>query len=88
MAFTGLQGKKLKLGINQEESFYQGDVLVRNNVKYWLDADGKNSTGDDLTEKVKESLEKHPIKKLRNQPATSASTTTTGTTAADVASGW
>ena len=69
LAFKGLQGKKLKLGINQYENFYNGEVSIRNDVKYWLDAEGKNSEGKDITDKVKESLEKFPLKKLKNQPS-------------------
>ena len=90
LCFTGLQGKKLQLGINQYENFYNGEVSVRNDVKYWLDEAGKNSSGDDLTEKVKESLEKFPLKKLKAQAGAAASTgaATTGGTAAGAASGW
>ena len=65
LCFDGLQGKALLVGVNQEESFYQGDVLIKNDVKYWLDESGKNSAGEDLKEKVEESLEKHPLKKLK-----------------------
>jgi hypothetical protein len=92
LCFQGLQGKKLQIGVNQEENFYQGDILIKNDVKYWLDANGKNSAGDDLTEKVKESLEKHPLKKLKNAPSASAGTTaqagTTGGSEASAADGW
>ena len=91
LCFSGLQGKKLQIGINQEESFYQGDVLLKNDVKYWLDAEGKNASGEDLTEKVKESLEKHPLKKLRaqNKPgATATAGTTGGSEAPKASSGW
>ena len=91
LCFSGLQGKKLKIGVNQEENFYQGDVLVKNDVKYWLDENGKNSAGEDLTEKVTESLAKHPIKKLRqNQGAATASTGTSAATNAKATAqaGW
>ena len=91
LCFAGLQGKKLMLGINQEESFYNGDILIKNDVKYWLDAKGENSTGDDLKTKVSESLEKFPLKKLRapkGTPAASAGTPPAGGSEAAAKSGW
>ena len=81
LCFTGLQGKKLKIGVIQEENFYQGDITLKNDVKYWLDSEGKNSVGVDLSEKVLESIEKHPLKKLRaaaRTPGAGASTGKTG----------
>ena len=90
LCFTGLQGKKLQIGINQYENFYNGETSVRNDVKYWLDEAGKNSAGEDLAEKVKESLEKNPIKKLKAQAGATASTgaTTGGTATAGSENGW
>ena len=88
LCFTGLQGKKLQIGVNQYENFYNGETSVRNDVKYWLDADGKNSAGEDIADKVKESLEKHPIKKLRTQAATTTQVGTTGGSEAAAQSGW
>jgi hypothetical protein len=91
LCFSGLQGKKLQIGINQEENFYQGDILVKNDVKYWLDENGKNSAGEDLTEKVEESLEKHPIKKYRPKGGAAPSAGTTAPaagTAVNAGDGW
>lgn len=89
LCFTGLQGKKLQIGINQEENFYQGDVLVKNDVKYWLDAAGKNSAGEDLSEKVTESLAKHPLKKLKVSAQTANNAGAAGNAEAPKAgSGW
>jgi hypothetical protein len=93
LCFTGLQGKKLQLGINQEENFYQGEVLVKNDVKYWLTEDGKNSAGEDLVEKVTESLAKHPLRKLKSGVGGAGQTASAGTPAAANAqapsdSGW
>jgi len=91
LCFSGLQGKKLQIGINQEENFYQGDILVKNDVKYWLDEAGKNSAGEDLTTKVEESLEKHPIKKYRAKGGATAPTTPAAGGAgseAGASSGW
>ncbi len=93
LCFTGIQGKKLQIGINQYENFYQGEISVRNDVKYWLDEAGKNSKGEDLVEKVTESLEKFPLKKLKASATTAASASTgaapvTGGTEAAKKSGW
>lgn len=90
LAFKGLQGKKLKLGIIQEESLYNGNVTVKNDVKYWLDAEGKNSEGKDLSEKAKESIQKNPIKKLKSTDTSTATPTAGAGTeaAAAAASGW
>jgi len=92
LCITGIQGKKLKLGINQYENFYNGEVSVRNDVKYWMDENGKNSDGTDILEKVTASLEKSPLKKLKGSAAASANTapvagSTQGSEAAK-ASGW
>ena len=90
LCFAGIQGKKLKIGVNQEESFYNGDVFIKNDVKYWLNAKGENSTGEDLAQKVIESLEKHPLKKLRQPSGTAANNAgaTAGQEAAPTGSGW
>jgi hypothetical protein len=88
LAFQNLQGKKLTIGINQEESFYQGDVLTKNNIKYWLDENGENSAGDNLKEKVTESLEKHPVKKYRPKAGTTAPAAGTTTTSGSENGGW
>ena len=89
LCFTGLQGKKLKIGVIQEENLFNGNVTLKNDVKYWLDENGDNTVGDNLTEKVKESIEKYPLKKLRASKQTSAPTTGT-TQGSEVAagSGW
>ena len=88
LAFQGIQGKKLTIGMNQEENFYQGETLIKNDVKYWMDADGKNSAGEDLREKVAESLDKRPIKKLKAAPAATATTGTTATAGGSESGGW
>lgn len=89
LAFTGLQGKKLMIGVIQEENLFNGNVTVKNDVKYWLDAEGKNSEGKDLKEKVVASLEKNPIKKLKAAQAANGATATGGSEAgAAAASGW
>lgn len=93
LCFTGIQGKKLQIGINQYENFYQGEISVRNDVKYWLDEAGKNSKGEDLVEKVTESLAKFPLKKLKASATTAAPASTsaapvTGGTEAAKKSGW
>ncbi len=86
MCLTGIQGKKLRIGVIQEENFYQGNVLLKNDVKYWLNEQGENSAGDTLIDKVVESIEKYPIKKLKTGTTTTAPAT--GTAAAPSNSGW
>lgn len=84
-AFQGLQGKKLMIGIRQEENLYEGNITIRNDIQYWLNEDGKNEEGEDLKEKVAEKLASNPIKKLKTQPAaTNAAAATPGT----APSGW
>lgn len=83
-AFTGISGKKLMLGIRQEENLYDGNVTIRNDVQYWLNEEGKNEEGEDLKEKVAEKLAKNPLKKLKNKPQEQSSTEA----AAATASGW
>ncbi len=88
LALTGIQGKKLKIGINQYENFYNGEVSIRNDIKYFLDETGKNAKGEDLTEKVTEALEKNPLRKLKPQAASTGATTATGNTEVSKSSGW
>jgi len=90
LCFTGLQGKKLQIGVNQYENFYNGETSVRNDIKYWLDEKGKNSAGEDLTEKVVDSLAKFPLKKLKAQAGTPAATTGAPVAGSEAAakSGW
>ena len=90
LCFTGLQGKKLQIGVNQYENFYNGEISVRNDIKYWLDENGKNSAGEDLIEKVVDSLEKFPLKKIKLQASQTATTgaAPVGGAAATKASGW
>ena len=90
LCLTGIQGRKLQIGINQYENFYNGEVSIRNDIKYFLNESGKNAKGEDLVEKVTESLEKNPLKKLK----ASSSSASTGATPATVntevpkSSGW
>ena len=90
LCLTGIQGKKLKIGINQYENFYNGEVSTRNDVKYWMNAKGENKAGDGILDKVTASLEKNPLKKLK--ASASAGTTIAGSNAAGAAaaksSGW
>ncbi len=92
LCITGIQGKKLKLGINQYENFYNGETSVRNDVKYWMNTQGENKAGDGILEKVVASLEKNPLKRLKGASTASTGTApTTGTTDGSEAaksSGW
>jgi len=90
LAFSGLQGKKLKIGVIQEENLFNGNVTLKNDVKYWLTADGKNSLGKPLAEKAKEAIEKNPIKRLKSS-ANASNTPAAGAgseAATAAASGW
>ncbi len=85
----GIQGKKLKLGINQYENFYNGETSVRNDVRYWLTTEGENKAGDGILDKVTAALEKNPLKRLKNSPEATAPVTGASTNAATTASsGW
>ncbi len=91
LCITGIQGKKLKLGINQYENFYNGETSVRNDVKYWMNTEGENKAGDGILDKVTASLEKNPLKKLKASGASAAPTTgapVTGGSEAAAKSGW
>ena len=91
LCITGVQGKKLKLGINQYENFYNGEVSTRNDVKYWMNDKGENKAGDGILDKVVASLEKNPLKKLKASASTGGATVATGTTQGSEAaakSGW
>jgi len=91
LCITGIQGKKLKLGINQYENFYNGEVSIRNDIRYWMDTDGKNSDGKEILEKVTASLEKSPLRKLKGAPASASTAPVAGSTQgseAAAASGW
>lgn len=90
LCLTGIQGKKLKIGINQYENFYNGEVSTRNDVKYWMNDKGENKAGDGILDKVTSSLEKNPLKKLKASASTGGATTSGSTQGAAAAksSGW
>ena len=82
-----LQGKKLKLGIAQEENFFNNEITIKNYIKYFMDMEGKNNKGNIIEEKAQKDLEKRPLKKLKNVPA-SQPTTGSNDTAGLAGSGW
>jgi len=88
LCMTGVQGKRLKLGVNQEESLFNGDVFIRNAVKYWMDADGKNKEGKAIEERARKNLEKNPLKKLKIKGGASVGTPAATTAAPAAGSGW
>ena len=88
LCITSIQGKKLKLGINQYENFYNGETSIRNDVRYWMNANGENKAGDGILDKVTASLEKNPLKRLKASPGTTAATGTTGGSEVSKNSGW
>lgn len=66
-AMPELTGKKLTLGIrNQFDDFKEKDVAF---VDTFLDADGKNSEGEDMLEVLATKIEKTPFKKAKKKSA-------------------
>ncbi len=91
LCIGGIQGKKLKIGVNQYENFYNGETSVRNDIKYWMNTQGENKAGDGILEKVVASLEKNPLKKLKTSTASTGTAPVAGTaggTEAAKKSGW
>lgn len=92
LCLTGLQGKKLKLGVNQFENFYNGETSVRNDIKYWMNSNGENKAGDGILDKVTASLEKNPLKRIKSGAPTGAVVGNTAAAAGGAApaagSGW
>ena len=84
LCLTSVQGKKLKLGINQFESEYNGSINVKNDVIAFMDTDGNNRAGELIEDKVSNKLKNNPIKKLK---IAGGGTTPTAGTAADLAKG-
>ncbi len=86
MLNIAVQGKKLKLGINQYENEYNGSINVKNDIIAFMDVDGNNRAGELIEDKITNRLQKNPIRKLK----VTAGAQTTGTAAAaDVAKkGW
>ena len=78
LCFTEVQGKKIKLGINQEESLYDGNVNVRNNIDSFMTVDGKNGKGEDIEEKIKKKLARNPLKALKGTATAKTNTNQTG----------
>jgi len=88
LCIQNIQGKKLKLGVNQFENFYNGETSVRNDVKFWMNENGENKAGENILDKVTASLEKNPLKKLKasKTPVATGGSENTGTPTAN--SGW
>ena len=85
-AMPELTGKKVTIGIrNEYDDFKEKDVAF---VDTFLDADGKNSDGEDMLEVLTEKIKKTPFKKAKKAkaPATTAPAGGTGSEAA--APGW
>jgi hypothetical protein len=80
-----LQGTKLKLGITQYEDTYNGDITVRNEIKYFMDMAGNNNKGNNIEEKALKYITKNPIKKLKGAPAQATATSGSETS---IPSGW
>ena len=65
LTLPGLSGKNLLLGLIHEENDYNNQITIRNAVRAYLDKSGKNADGEDLKEKLEESIEKAPMKKSK-----------------------
>jgi len=70
LCMTNVQGKKLKLGVNQYENEYNGDVNLRNDITKFMTIDGNNGKGEYLQDKVEAALKRNPIKRLKGTAAT------------------
>jgi len=72
LCMTNVQGKKLKLGINQFEDDYDGGIVLKNDIKNFMTIAGNNGKGEPLEEKVIASLTRNPIKRLKKTAAQAA----------------
>lgn len=61
MAFTALQGKKLKIGVIELETDYNGGT-VKNDIKGFLDAQGKNAKGEEIADDMAAKIDEKPRK--------------------------
>lgn len=84
LCLTGVQGKKLKLGINQYENEYNGSVNLKNDIIAFMDTDGNNRAGELIEDKISNRLKNNPIKKLK----AAAGAAPAGATADVAAKGW
>ena len=87
LCITGVQGKKLKLGINQYENEYNGNVGVKNDIIAFMDLDGNNRAGELIEDKITAKLIKNPIKRLKVAGGAQAPAGDNGA-AAVAAKGW
>ncbi len=65
LCLTSVQGKKLKLAINQFENEYNGSVNVKNDIIAFMDTDGNNKAGELIEDKLSNKLKNNPIKRLK-----------------------
>ncbi len=86
LCLTEVQGKTLKLGINQYENEYNGSINVKNDITAFMDNDGKNRTGELIEDKIADKLAKNPIKKLKVAGVTTGAPADGATTV--TAKGW
>lgn len=83
--FKSLTGSRFTACIRQYEDEYNGEIKIKYDIEHFLDQDGKNSKGEDLTSKFEDKIAKSPIKLLKKQ---SASANAQAQQAEAVASGW
>lgn len=88
LCLTKMTGAKLKIGVINEENTYNGNTTLRNAIRAFLTLDGKNSAGEDMLEKLEESIAKNPIKKEKKQAAQTTTVSSGSEAAQAAASGW
>jgi len=86
VAIPEVTGKKLIVGVQQEENFWNDQLTIKNRVLGYLKSDGTNSKGENKLEKMEQKLKTEPLKKLKNKPAATTATTTATTQKAPA--GW
>ncbi len=80
-----VQGKKLKVGVIELETDYNGGT-VKNDIKAFLDSEGKNSKGEYLADDLATKIDEKPRKV--EKPRNAAPAASPADTAAMASSGW
>lgn len=63
--FADLRGKQLKIGVQQYEDEYNGNINVKLDVFAFMKLDGTNKDGENIEEKAVARVEKTPLRKLK-----------------------
>lgn len=67
--YKQLSGKKFTACVQQYENEWNGDVSTKLNILHFLDADGKNKSGEYYVDIFNEKMAKNPVKKLKGSTA-------------------